>query len=182
MAVTHEQLAKIINRSKELCSESGDRLINEHVNNKNNSFDDPDPASFDYIPMESIFNEDEYEINEDAFQNSKLPENIKNSLKNYQIRPKQSVLDELNVNPERRKKSAVNESRQQAHPMTAGQSVDYSIIKAIVNECLNEYFKNNSLNESALKGIGLKGGTITLVDNKGTTYKAKLEKVGNVND
>lgn len=57
--------------------------------------------------------------------------------------------------------------------------VDYSIIKAIVNECLNEYFKR-PLNESAgtLSGIGLKEGKIKLVDNKGNIFSANLEYQG----
>ena len=60
-----------------------------------------------------------------------------------------------------------------------GTGVDYSIIKAIVNECLNEYFKK-PLNESigTLSGIGLKEGKIKLVDNKGNIFSANLEYQG----
>ena len=47
-----------------------------------------------------------------------------------------------------------------------------------------EYFDNKQpLNESAsLQTIGLQNGNISLVDNKGNIYKAKLEKIGNKND
>ena len=42
---------------------------------------------------------------------------------------------------------------------------------------------NSQLNESAsLQTIGLQNGNISLVDNKGNIYKAKLEKIGNKND
>ena len=62
-------------------------------------------------------------------------------------------------------------------------TIDYNIIKAIVNECLNEYFSKQPLNESAtLKTIGLSNGNISIVDNKGNVYKAKLEKIGNKNE
>ena len=57
-------------------------------------------------------------------------------------------------------------------------NIDYSIIKAIVNECLKEHLGQQTLNESAtLKTIALKEGTISLVDNKGNIFKAKLEKI-----
>ena len=55
--------------------------------------------------------------------------------------------------------------------------------KNLVNECLNEYFSKQSLNEStSLQTIGLSNGTISLVDNKGNIFKAKLEKIGNTNE
>ena len=47
----------------------------------------------------------------------------------------------------------------------------------------NEYFKKQPLNESAsLQTIGLSNGVISLVDNKGNVFKAKLEKIGNTNE
>ena len=63
--------------------------------------------------------------------------------------------------------------------MGGASGIDYSVIKAIVNECLNEYFKR-PLNESVgtLSGIGLKEGKIKLVDNKGNIFSANLEYQG----
>ena len=99
-----------------------------------------------------------------------------------------SVLDTLGIKgkpttaPTQKKKQVVNE---QTMPVMGPQnygSVDYSIIKAIVSECIREYFSQQPLNESTLKTIALKGGTISLVDNSGNIYRAKLEKVGNTKD
>ena len=63
-------------------------------------------------------------------------------------------------------------------------NVDYSIIRAVVNECLKEYFGKQPLNEgiSALETVALKGKTISLVDNKGNIYQGNLKLVGNTND
>ena len=57
----------------------------------------------------------------------------------------------------------------------AGGSIDYTIIKAIVNECVK-----NQLEEklTTLQAIHLKGGKISLIDNAGNVYSAKLEKAG----
>ena len=92
-----------------------------------------------------------------------------------------SVLDSLGIKPEVTKpKTVMRENVSYTQPQS---SIDYSIIKAIVNECLNEYFNKQQLNESSsLKTIGLKEGVISLVDNKGNVFKAKLEKIGNKND
>ena len=69
--------------------------------------------------------------------------------------------------------------------MPAG--VDYSIIRAILKECIDEKFKElgltkGMLSENTLKTIHLKGGNIKLVDNSGNVYAAQLEKKGNIND
>ena len=57
---------------------------------------------------------------------------------------------------------------------------DYAVIKAIVNECLNEYFSRQPLNESAsISTIGIKPGIIKVVDSKGNVFSGKLEKIGN---
>ena len=63
---------------------------------------------------------------------------------------------------------------------TSTASVDYTIIKAIVTECLNEKFKE--FGEGALKTITLKGGKIHLIDNKGNIFEADLKAKGNIND
>ena len=78
------------------------------------------------------------------------------------------------------KKTAINER-------AGGASVDYALIKTIISECLDEKLAEMSqkgmLNEGAtLKGIGLSGGKIKLVDNKGNVFSAKLEYQGNTKD
>jgi hypothetical protein len=119
--------------------------------------------------------------------NSRMPENIKKSMLEQRIDTsglgQTSVLDSLGIKPtkaQQRRKTQLNE---QVSAPVAANGIDYSIIKAIVNECLKEHFSKQQLNEStSLQTIGLSNGTISLVDNKGNVYKAKLEKIGNTND
>jgi hypothetical protein len=146
----------------------------------------------EFIKLISKISTDEEYKPSDALQysnasasNSKMPEYIKQSMLENRIDTsglgQTSVLDTLGVKPQKKtqQRRPMNE---QSRPMQ-GASVDYSIIKAIINECLNEYFSKQPLNESTtLKTIGLTGGNISLVDNKGNIYKAKLEKIGNKND
>ena len=56
--------------------------------------------------------------------------------------------------------------------------IDYALIKSIINECIEEKLSNMG----TLKGIGLSGGNIKLIDNKGNIYIAKLEYKGNTKD
>ena len=70
---------------------------------------------------------------------------------------------------------------------SGGGGIDYALIKSIVNECIdakfNELAERGLLNEgTTLKGIGLSGGKIKLVDNKGNVFQAKLEYKGNTKD
>ena len=177
MGVSKEQLAKIIaGRSRELCSVEGDRLIDEAKNRRSSDYYDPDPSSYnDAEYFDSLYTDS----NDEAYSSSKMPQAIKESMIKNPIDTSAlsntSVLDTLNVPRQKRQQRRVNEevSHQSQSP-----SVDYSIIKAIVNECLNEYFsKSQQLNEGTLKTIGLKSGKITLVDNKGNTYVANLQKI-----
>lgn len=128
---------------------------------------------------------------------SGLPDNIKKSMMETQIDrsslSNNSVLDGIdglrNVKPQKRvtaamqKKAVIAENsrpQQSYQPQVGG--VDYSVIKAIVSECIREYFSSNVLNESTVSQIHLKGGTISLVDNKGNIYRAKLEKIKNASE
>jgi hypothetical protein len=95
-----------------------------------------------------------------------------------------SVLDSIGIKPLKKPmaKRQIQENVQTA-PISNTGGVDYSIIKAIVNECLKEHFSKQTLNEStSLQTIGISNGTISLVDSKGNVFKAKLEKIGNTND
>jgi hypothetical protein len=121
-----------------------------------------------------------------------MPDIIKQSMLNERIDVTGtggiSVLDSMDIQiptPNRKQINETNPQRniQTALPQPVNPGIDYTIIKAIVNECLNEYFSKQSLNESVnVKTIGLKDGYISLVDNKGNIFRAKLEKVGNKND
>lgn len=77
--------------------------------------------------------------------------------------------------------------RQMNEQVNFGGGIDYSLIKTIVNECietkLNEITQKGLLTEAAtIKGIGLSNGKIKIVDNKGNVYSAKLEYQGNTKD
>ena len=160
--------------------------------------DNPDPSlyssdadAFDSMYSASLSEErgsSDMRYNETTASKSKLPDHIKQSMLNERIDVSAigggSVLDSLGIKEtpkQPKRKERVVENVQPQYIPSAG--VDYTIIKAIVNECLNEYFSRQSLNEStSLQTIGLSNGTISLVDNKGNVFKAKLEKIGNTND
>ena len=62
--------------------------------------------------------------------------------------------------------------------MGGGSSIDYSLIKTIINEAVEA--KMNDV--GTLKAIALTAGKIKLVDNKGNVFTAKLEYQGNIKD
>ena len=202
MGVSKLQLEQIIGKARDLCNPAGDRIIQSYRGNgsANNGSYDPDPSQYDdYNEFDNMYlNEDSYQepsisgkknrdiaYNEQTAMNSRMPDKIKQSMLNEvidaSVLANQSVLDSMNI-PVAKKQQKRNQVReQQQHPQTS-TNVDYSIIKAIVNECLNEYFSRQPLNENAsISTIGLKAGTIKIVDNKGNVYSAKLEKIGNTN-
>lgn len=190
MAVSKAKLASIIENARALCNPQGDRIINSYK--RNDILNDPDPASYNdnwdslYIsePRNNI-NEDNLSYNDSDVERSNLPQHIKESLIKDKIPVigNTSVLDSIGV---KQQKKVIKEDMtpQRNISNTNSNNIDYSIIKAIFNECLREYFDNKQpLNESAsLQTIGLQNGNISLVDNKGNIYKAKLEKIGNKND
>ena len=63
---------------------------------------------------------------------------------------------------------------QQNNTMAQNNGIDYSIIKAIVNECLKEYSKQQ-LNEGVVSGLRFaKGNKIQFLDSKGNLYEGVL--------
>lgn len=196
MPVSKEQLAKIIGgKARELCSPEGDRMISEAYGSRGMNNYDPNPNEYnDYEAFDRMYlNEDEnFDTGDIRYsrQNadySRLPENIKESLLKNPIDRSSlsnvSVLDTLNVPDKKQQKQRqrVNEGNYaKNYPQSQG-TIDYSLIKAIVNECITEYFERRPLNENTLKTIGIKNGKITLVNSKGDTYVANLEKIGNIN-
>lgn len=194
MAINKEKLASIISgRARELCSVQGDKKISGFQGSRNNY--DPDPNSFGdadyydkmYLSEASYSNVNELNYNDENLEVSRLPEHIKKSFSEQKISMANtgglSVLDEIGVKHQKSTNRIVNEVKTQSNPQISPQNIDYTIIKAIVNECLKEYFGKQKLNEStSLQTIGLKNGNISLVDDKGNIYRAKLEKIGNKND
>lgn len=128
-------------------------------------------------------------VNPTAINNSRMPGAIKNmvaeSMNREASMPKiteRFTNDEAETMREIMRRSdeltTGKDGKVQQRTREGGGSVDYSIIKAIINECLNERLQDSG----TLTSIGLKAGKITLVDNKGNVYQAKLEKIGNKND
>ena len=197
MAIDRSKLSAIIaGHARTLCSPEGDKLIDsykksEQIKNTpsnivNEAYGYDEINSREMSTINGQVNDIQYSY--DSLISSKLPEHIKESFINQRIDVSGtggiSVLDEIGVKPVKKK---INELKTQ--PTTQpqytpiGNNIDYSIIKAIVNECLNEYFSKNMINENtSLQTIALKNGNISLVDNKGNIFKAKLEKIGNKND
>lgn len=201
MAIDKNKLASIISgKAKALCSPQGDRMISEITNQRVNNPNSVQPHNYmDYDDDFITESYDDREVNDinytkEDIQNSKLPDFIKQSFAEQRIDMTGtgglSILDGLpieNTPRQRRqsqqKKQMVSEQVMPTQVNNTNSSIDYSIIKAIVNECLKEHFEKQTLNESAgLKTIALKEGVISLVDNKGNIFKAKLEKIGNKND
>lgn len=203
MGIDRNKLASIISgKAKALCSPQGDKLISEitnqnagrattntqqHYNGYPNYDDNFITESYDNIEVNDITYTDE------DVQNSKLPDFIKQSFTEQRIDMTGtgglSILDGLPIDkmpkPTRRPQQKKQMVSEQVLPQSnvATINIDYGIIKAIVNECLKEHFERQTITESTnLKTIALKEGTISLVDNKGNVYKAKLEKIGNKND
>lgn len=201
MAIDKNKLASIISgKAKALCSPQGDRMISEITNQRVNKPNSVQPYNYmDYNDDFIAESYDDREVNDinytkEDIQNSKLPDFIKQSFAEQRIDMTGtgglSILDGLpieNTPRQRRqpqqKKQMVSEQVIPTQVNNTNSGIDYSIIKAIVNECLKEHFEKQTLNESAgLKTIALKEGVISLVDNKGNIFKAKLEKIGNKND
>ena len=201
MAISKEQLASIISgRAAQLCSPEGNKLIESHTGKQSmhGDFNNPDPSSydddayaFDSMYLSTLDENDERDIqySNATASNSRMPDNIKKSMLENRIDTsalgQTSVLDGLGVKPQKKSQQRRQPIQEQVTTVASvpQTSVDYTIIKAIVNECLNEYFKKRPLNESAsLQTIGLSNGVISLVDNKGNVFKAKLEKIGNTNE
>lgn len=105
-------------------------------------------------------------ITESSFEKSTLPDAVKELMKNR-----------VKVVPDNEITAAYQEAipSQQATPVPtqAVGGIDYSVLRAIINDCLNNYFSS----KGTLETIQLSGGNIKLIDNKGNTYQAKLEKV-----
>lgn len=204
MSVSKEQLGNIIaNRAAALCRPEMDNARAVSRPRVDEGFGGPDPSAYDgdaakWDAMFSDYAEEDYtpasrdiQYGATGAARSQMPAAIKESMMKKKIDASalgnDSVLDTLGVKgkpttaPTQRKQQ-VNE---QTMPVMGAQnhgSVDYSIIKAIVSECIRDYFKSQPLNENGLKTIALGKGAIKIVDNGGNVYQAKLERVGNINE
>ena len=199
MALNPNQLGEILSRSRQLCNPAADKMIDEHKSNGRLG-EDIDPSQYhdkwddwNYDDPEAM-NEGKkglpsMEYDSRSVKNSAMKPEILKSMMEQRIdtRTKESAaLDAVTANLTKTRKP-VNEERRQPVTEVASAPVgglDYNYLKYIIKECLNEYFASNQLNESVgtLKQIGLSGGKIKLVDNKGNIYAANLELSGNIKD
>lgn len=206
MPISKEQLGNIIaSKAAALCRPEYDNAKSVSRSNISEGFGGPSPSDFDgdADKWDAMFSDSAYEdygqsrprdiqYSNAGAARSQMPDAIKKSMMENRIDVSglgnSSVLDSLGVKgkpmtaPTQKRKQVVTEQTalQQYVPQVGG--VDYSIIKAIVSECIKEYFQKQPLNESSIKTIALKSGTISLVDNGGNIYRAKLEKVGTTKD
>ena len=141
--------------------------------------------SSQFSPVNDIQESYKQPITEDAYARSRMREDIKQSMMNEQI--DLSALEKVNANDIEafmnsnrldRIRKINNEPASKTVVSQGGLVVDYSLIKDIVNNCLDAKLEAMS---GKLNLIMLKGGEIKLVDNKGNIYAAKLEKIGNTN-
>lgn len=206
MGVSKEQLSSIIaGKAAALCRPELDNAKSVSRGQVNEGFGGPDPSAYDgdaarWDSMFSDYAGEDYQMptaaptrdisySEAGAARSQMPEAIKESMMKNKIDvsklSNQSVLDTLGIRGKKttaptQQRQVVTEQTYQSQPAAGG--VDYSIIKAVVSECIKEYFKSQPLNESSIKTIGLGKGAIKIVDASGNVFQAKLEKIGNVND
>ena len=213
MGLSKEQLSAIISRTAANCRPDSEAMtrpargsINEGGYAGVPSPDQWDAEAAKWDAMYSDSADEDYETpasrqavgrdipyNEVGAARSAMPDKIKESMIKNRINvnglSNTSVLDTIGIKgkpmtaPTQRKQN-VNEQRATNQTYGNGGAVDYSIIKAIVSECIRDYFSNQMLTEGAgsLSSIVLQKGTVSLVDNKGNVYRAKLEKIGNANE
>lgn len=205
MAISQNTLEKILGNARALCNPDGDKLINEYKVSgyDRDYFDNPDPNSFvenytDYGEVveedkKSILSKETPTISENKLRNSGIPDAIRESFARKQIDVSKlsnvSVLDQMSseakekisrgIRAERKQTAKQSLNEQASH--TTGQfiGVDYTAIKAIMKECIEEYFEKHPINEStgSLNKILLKEGKISIMDSKGNVYGAKLVKL-----
>ncbi len=204
MAVSQNALSKILSNARALCSPEGDRMVSEYKLSgyDKDYFEQPDPNSFvenysDYGEVseeKSILAKQAPTISENKLRNSNIPSAIRESFAKKQIDTSRlsnvSVLDQM---PEetKRKISGTIKVEKKSQPQKINENIipnhgvgfDYTALKAVMKECIEEYFEKHPINESStLNGITLSKGKITLIDNKGRVFGAKLIMEGNIND
>ena len=152
------------------------KLLNENKNTSN-TMSEEKAASLG-IPM-SVFREMEKDYGEGG---------ILSGTPSIMTESSGSVLDGVKLTPSPRRQEPIVEQRYVSTPQpqipTGTVGVDYTIIKAIVEECIKrniEEIKSSILQESSLKRVRLgEGNKIQLVDNKGNLYESTLEYKKNI--
>lgn len=203
--MTQEELFNSMQRARELCNEdvkvtpeararyaqSSPQVGGMSASQLDSFFcgDDIPQSQSSSAPIKNIDNYTDSDI-----ENSNLPDFIKESFKKEKIEIKDEssisgVLDKMQktIKPDRKKVSVINEESSPVtapNPALVSNGVDYSIIRAIVKDCLESYMPKVNLNESSsLDSIAInKNGQISFIDTKGNIFTAKLQKTGNINE
>ncbi len=209
MPISKDKLAQIIANSSETIRSMEDRApqmnvsrgrVNEGMmgggprvedfDKDANMWDRMYSAEYDDDNNEPSYPSGDIRYSDAAYERSEMPDNIKKSMLENRIDvsaldSNASVLRGMNITPKPLsggRKQQVTEQTSYQHPQYGGAGIDYGVIKAIVSECIREYFERQPINENTLKSILLQKGTISVVDSKGNVFKANLQKVGNANE
>lgn len=201
-----DRLDAIIGNARRLCNPKADKMIDSFASNatmnegrmQNVPLDKPDYsyAGFD----DDMITEDVQQPQVPQYlpvgeNRTRMPKNIVKEMMENPIEPEmpKNRLDEIADKYARIAKreqqtgnirQPLRESQQTIPAQQYNTGVDYSVLRAIINECidtkLKEYLgdKKEPLNENCLKGIKLSDGNIKLVDNSGRIFTAKLEYTG----
>lgn len=202
MAISQQALANIIAKNANgLCSPNASKMLNEQAKNmRGKASNDIDPNDYsdewdnfslsdDTQPFQEGVARPSMQYNSESVKNSNIPEAIKQSMLTKRIdvstNGDTSFLSEMVKKPQR--KQVVTEQINTATPvMGASAGVDYSIIKAIVNECLRDYFNNNPIlaegksNDVKQITYSEKSNTIRIIKENGDVYGGKLEYQGDI--
>lgn len=136
------------------------------------SYDDP-------YGSETLYeSEQPMQYNQSIINNSRIPDDIKKSMMTEQIDTsvlqEGSVLDNIGV-PKRQ--TGLQQRRVINENIGRGADIDYSLIKKIIEEVIEE-----KLGDYSLKTIKVGDGNIRLVDHAGRIFTAALEYKGTVAD
>lgn len=195
MAVSQSALEKILSGARALCNPEGDRMINEYQvkGADRDYFEQPDPNDFvesysDYGEVneqKTVLATQAPTISSNKLKNSNIPAAIRESFAKKQIDTSRlsnvSVLDQMSEEAKNKIASTAIRVEKRNQPQMVNENVmprqsgfDYTALKAVVKECIAEYFEKHPINENTLSGIKLSGGKIYITDNQNRRFSAKL--------
>lgn len=200
-------MSNILGNAQKLCNPEMNKAMDKIAKNARlDENGDMDPSSFDgdasswdkMFLSEAAYDEAKPTaqpkapvITQRGMNKSRVPDFIKQSMISEAIDTtalSDNPLDRMDLSKFQVKQATPRQQvNEQVSVPQQTSGIDYTIIKAIINECIDNKLKEygltkQSLNENTLKTIHLKGGNIKLVDNSGNVYSAQLERKGNIND
>lgn len=184
--IPQDQMMAIIGRSRNLIHEDsrqerrgGGRPRGGYEDNFYDADDDyTDPFSSDIMGENCIppAGQKQGNYTDERVMRSGLPDNVKQSMMAKRINESDmqetAFLDKMATQAP--KKQQIREAVQPA-------GVDYTALKAIINECLNEYFAKHPINENVAKVNKVdvsNGNKIRVIYEGGIVYDGELEYKG----